>query len=323
VGGDIVLRGALTEEIAIANPKADAENDPPMDTVRLSDCTIATSGSYRRGVDVGAAHYSHIVDPRTGEATGEGQDGVISSTVIAREPAEAGALATAFSVMRPEESGRLAAKLGGVEYKLMLRNGQTIASAGWPKMQVPRLVQASYRRGVLASYGSKNTEAQTRGAAAKSAEAPMDLMITLELARMDNPRFRRPYVAVWVEDAEGHPVRSIALWSEKPRYLDELKEWYRTHTGQQVMFGGQVSPSVSSATRPPGKYTLRWDGKDDDGKALKPGKYTVYVEAVREHGTYQMQKQEINLDDKTPAQFELPAGTEIAGIQMDYGRHGQ
>jgi len=306
VGGDIVLRGAITDEVAIADPKADAENDPAMDMVQLRDRTIATSGSYRRGVEIGGEHFSHIIDPRTGEATGEGKEAVISSTVIARDPSEAGALATALSVMTPEESGRLAAALGGVEYELVLRNGQSLTSAGWPRVEAPHLVRASYSPGQ-----------------AGRAQAQLDLLVTLTVARIDDFRSRRPYVAVWVEDAQGKPVRSLALWSEKPRYLNELREWNRSHPTRDMMDGGMLTPSVSSATRPPGKYTLRWDGRDDNGSLLKPGKYTVFVEAVREHGTYQLQKQEINLDNKTPAQFDLPAGTEIAGVQMDYGSHGQ
>ena len=35
-----------------------------------SDRAVATSGNYRRGVDIGGQHYSHIVDPRTGRTGG-------------------------------------------------------------------------------------------------------------------------------------------------------------------------------------------------------------------------------------------------------------
>ena len=37
----------------------------------LRDRAIATSGNYRRGVEIGGRHYSHIVDPRTGETPNE------------------------------------------------------------------------------------------------------------------------------------------------------------------------------------------------------------------------------------------------------------
>ena len=305
VGGDLVLRGNITDNVAIADPRADAENDRPVDMVRLNAGAIATSGSYRRGVDVGGVHYSHIVDPRTGMAV----DHVLSSTVVAPDAAEAGALATAFSVMSPAESVRLASKMDGVQYLLMLRDGRRIASPGWYRLEMPRLRPASY-----SPQGGRT--------AAKTPATSLDLLVTLEIARAQSPRYRRPYVAVWVEDAEGAPVRAISLWSEKPRYLNELRRWYRDYPSSR-MNGGELSPSVSSATRSPGKYTLRWDGTDDKGNPLKPGKYTVLVEAAREHGGYDLMHQEINWDGKTPQQFSLPEGHELAGVQLDYGKHGE
>ena len=307
VGGDIVLRGAIDERVAIANPRADAENDPPMDMVRLREGAIATSGSYRRGVDVRGAHFSHIVDPRTARTAEQ----VLSSTVVAPDPSDAGALATAFSVMTPAESIRLAKQLGDVEYLLVLRDGRTMTSPGWYRLETPRLLTASYSPKAAAK------------SAAKTPATPLDLEITLELARIDTPRYRRPYVAVWVEDAQGEPVRAISLWSEKPRYLNELRRWYHDYPPQRTPFGGELSPSVSSATRSPGKYTLRWDGLDDKGAPVKPGKYTVLIEAAREHGRYDLMRQEINWDGRTAQQFSLPAGNEIAGVQLDYGKHGE
>ena len=292
VGGDIVLRGNVTEKVAIANPRADAENDPPVDMVKLSGKTIATSGSYRRGVEVGGEHFSHIVDPRTGETA----EAVLSSTVVAQDASEAGALATAFSVMTPRESAQLAKQLGGVEYLLQMRDGRVLASNGWAGLETARMVTASYSPG-----------AGRAKAAAPVAAVPMDVLVTLEVARIDNPRYRRPYVAVWVEDAQKAPVRMISLWSEKPRYLNELRSWYHDYP-MAMSYGGEISPSTSSATRPPGKYTLRWDGKDDKGNLVKPGKYTVLIEATREHGGYDLMHQEINFDGKTAAQFTLAGG---------------
>jgi FAD:protein FMN transferase len=310
VGGDIVLRGNMSDSVAIANPRADAENDPPADLVRLADETIATSGDYRRGVDVSGVHYSHILDPRTAQAA----EHVLSSTVVAADPSEAGALATAFSVMTPDESAQLAKRLGGVEYLLMLRDGRTVQSSGWAKLEAPR---AQTPRLIEASYSMAGRRAKS---AAAAPAVPMDLMITLELAQPNSPRYRRPYVAVWVRDAENRPVRLISLWSEKPRYLNELREWYHDYP-VGMRYGGEISPNVSSATRPAGKYTLRWDGKDDKGNAVKPGKYTIMIEAVREHGGYDLMHQEIDFDGKAPAAFTLPGRNEIAGVQLDYGRH--
>ena len=298
IGGDIVLRGAITERVAITDPRAAAENDEPIDLLRLSNRTIATSGDYRRGFDIHGTHYSHIIDPRTAQPA----ESVISSTVIAADPATAGALATAFSVMTPEQSRRVAASLPNIDYLLITRDGQTITSRNWSSRELPRLQSAAY-------------------APAKTAAPAMDLLITVELARLDDPRYRRPYVAVWVEDADRFPVRTLALWFQKPRWLPELKSWYHADQVRNLAEGTDLSTTVSSATRSPGKYTLRWDGKDNAGKPVKPGKYTIMIEATREHGTYGLIKQEINWDGKTVAQFTPAGNKEIASASFDYGKH--
>jgi len=124
LGGDIVARGAVSERVDIADPKDYAENGTPMSHIVLHDGAVATSGDYRRGVDIAGVHYSHIVDPRTGMPA----DDVISSTVVAPNPADAGALATAFSILTPAESRKLAAAMPGVEYLLVDKAGHRLAS---------------------------------------------------------------------------------------------------------------------------------------------------------------------------------------------------
>ncbi|QNI37613.1 DUF2271 domain-containing protein [Edaphobacter albus] len=298
IGGDIVLRGNITERVAITDPRAAAENDPPIDLVRLSNRTIATSGDYRRGFDIHGTHYSHIIDPRTAEPA----ESVLSSTVIAGDPATAGALATAFSVMSPSQSRKLAASMPDVDYLLILRDGRTITSRNWSSREVPRIQTVAY-------------------VPQKKAAPSLDLLINFELARIDDPRYRRPYVAVWVEDADHFPVRTLALWFQKPRWLPELKSWYHADQVRNLAEGTDLSTTISSATRSPGKYTLRWDGKDNAGKPVKPGKYTIFIEASREHGTHGLMRQEINWDGKTPALFTLSGNKEIASAALDYGKH--
>ena len=71
----------------------------------------------------------------------------------------------------------------------------------------------------------------------------------------------------------------------------------------------------------PGKYTRAWDGKDNGGKLVKAGTYTVYIEAAREHGTYQIIRQDMDFSG-TAKKVDLPGNVEIASASLDYHRVG-
>jgi hypothetical protein len=307
IGGDIVVRGNLAQIVDIANPLASAENDVAIDQIVVRDRAVATSGSYRRGFNLTANSYatqpefSHIIDPRTARPAGH----ILSSTVVARDPATAGALATAFSVLGVDESRSLATKTGGVEYLLFTRNGDRITSDGWSAYQTPFLRTAAYAAPPVPT-GSPDKSVWNQN---------YELDINLELARIDDFRYHRPYVAVWVEGQDHLPVRTIAVWFGKPRYLSDLRSWY--HTAQLRGNEDDILRTVSSATRSPGRYTLKWDGKDDEGKFVKSGEYTIFIEVAREHGTYQIIRQPMDFSGQ-PQQVTLPAGTEIGGATLDY-----
>jgi len=141
-----------------------------------------------------------------------------------------------------------------------------------------------------------------------------ELNIELELSRFEG-RSLRPFVAVWVENEKSEPVRTLALWYNNNRWLPDLKRWYAKHFEklQKPVF----TDAVSGATRSAGKYTIKWDMKDDSGNTVEPGKYTVYIEAVRERGTYQLINREIELNED-PKRIELEGGIEIASAFIEY-----
>ncbi len=267
VGGDVIVRGNLLQMAAITNPQNDSENTAALCFVTLQNRAIATSGSYRRGFSLDSTasvpQFSHLFDPRTAQPTTH----VLSSTVIAKDAVTAGALATAFSVLSVSESQHLAASFPGVEYLLVLPGGEQIASRNWPE---PVLQNVRYQKKAAPAADAWNQA--------------FELDIQLNLPRIEDARYRRPYVAVWVEDADHFPIRTIALWTEKPRWLPDLKQWYREDQVRSMTEGTDISRIVSSATRAPGRYTLKWDGTANEGKPVKAGRYTVCIEAAREHG---------------------------------------
>lgn len=297
IGGDLVVRGALTEPVNIADPKADAENSDPVARVLVRNRAVATSGNYRRGVQIGGRWYSHIVDPRTGQPV----DHVISATVIAPQATDAGALATTFNVLTPAESLKLAASLPGVECLLITKDGQQLMSPGWWALAAPLPAAKPI----------------TAPVSAQGWNPAFELAINLEIARIAEQRARRPFVAVWIEDKDHFPVRTVALWFDKARWLPDLKGWYRGDRLRSMAEGHDITSTVSSATRSPGKYTLVWDGKDNKGNYVKPGKYTVFIEAAREHGSYQLIRQEMDFSG-TPKQVTLPGNVEIAAASLEY-----
>jgi hypothetical protein len=116
-------------------------------------------------------------------------------------------------------------------------------------------------------------------------------------------------------------VRTVGVWYDKYRYLPELRAWYRSDRLRAVAEGKELIDSVSSATRPAGKYTLKWDGKDNQGKFVGAGTYTVFIEATREHGGYQVIKQEMEFSD-APKHVDLPGGAEVSSASLDYHKAG-
>lgn len=285
IGGDILIAGDHSELVRVSDPYRDAENDAPVSVIRLKEQAVATSGNYRRGYAVDGRWFSHIIDPRSAMPAGH----ISSATVVARDAVEAGALATAFNILSPEESARLAAAIPGVRYKIITTNGEIIESPGWNSLEIP-----------FEDVKPAVSPAQQK------------LEIQFELARFEG-RFRRPFVAVWIENKKKESVRTLAVWYNKPRWLPDLKRWYGKN--QSLLDNMETRASISSATRSPGSYTLSWDGLDDQGKTLPSGTYTVYIEAAREHGTYQLMKQEIQWNGK-PATYEVRGGVEITSARV-------
>jgi thiamine biosynthesis lipoprotein ApbE len=307
IGGDIVARGDVAEPVAIVNPRDDAENSPAMAEIVVRDRAVATSGDYRRGVEIAGVHYSHIVDPRTGQPA----ENVISSTVVAPNPADAGALATAFSILTPAESATLAATMPGVDYLIVTKDGDAITSPGW--------------RALGSGDGSaapRSVKAPAPPQAAPGMWDPaMELSVNFEIPVQGGPA-KRPFVAIWIEDADRFPVRTVALWYHEDRYLTEMKAWYRADRLRSMSETTSIVRTVGSATRAPGKYSVKWDGKDNDGKLVKAGTYTVYLEVSREHGTYQLLKQEMKFTG-TAQKVQLTPGTEVSAASFDYHRVAQ
>lgn len=180
------------------------------------------------------------------------------------------------------------------------------------------------RRGFLAGLTSfaVSSSVLARGLAPKKWDAKMEVAVDVTIATIEGTRVHRPYVAVYIEDKDGKVLRTLSLWVQTerrgPRWIPDLRRWW-AGTGEEH---DKLVTSTSSATRSAGKYTLVWDGKDDAGKYVDQGKFTVCVEAAREHGTYGLMKKEIEIGKKTFSS-KVEGNTEIASANIEYRKRAK
>ncbi|MCW2368430.1 MULTISPECIES: DUF2271 domain-containing protein [unclassified Sphingobium] len=106
--------------------------------------------------------------------------------------------------------------------------------------------------------------------------------ISVTIPRLNVAEYHRPYVAAWVEPTGGGAAQTIFVWYDvklqgrEPgtKWLSDLRTWWRKG-GRSLKL---PADGVSSATRAPGTHRIALPA------TLKPGQYTLYVEAARETG---------------------------------------
>lgn len=316
IGGDVRVIGDIARTIGVAPPFRDSETAEPIARVEIRNRSVATSGSAQRGFRIHGKWYSHIFDPRTGQPASR----VVGATVIAERAADANALATTLNVLPIDDGLRLAATVAGAECLLVTADGQVHTSSGWSRYERQSTALASPRTPVARTQ-------VPQGVAGNSWSETHEMRVNFEIngPQGNAGRYRRPYVAVWIEDKDGLPARTLALWlltrQPGPRWHADLKRWYRNDQVRRLADDTDLIDTISRATRPPGKYAVAWDGKDDHGTPLGPGTYTVCIEAAREHGTYQIIRKEVTIADK-PFVEDLKGNVEIKSASIEYGPKG-
>jgi len=125
----------------------------------------------------------------------------------------------------------------------------------------------------------KKTSLLIAGLAAAPASAAS---VSVTIPRLNVAEYHRPYVAIWVEPTAGGTARTVAVWYDikkggnEPgtKWLHDLRSWWRKG-GRSLKL---PADGVSGATRAPGTHKVALPAN------LKPGQYTLYVEAARETG---------------------------------------
>jgi thiamine biosynthesis lipoprotein len=136
-GGDMCAYGAPPRRkswlVGIRDPQNRGSILP--NPVRLLDGAVATSGDYEQFALIDGKRYSHILDPRTGRPV----QGMTSVTVVAPDAMTADALATAASVLGPQQALALSERRPGVEMMILHEHDgklRTVRSSGFRRLEV-------------------------------------------------------------------------------------------------------------------------------------------------------------------------------------------
>lgn len=128
-GGDLLNLGTESVCAGIEDPFRPFDNLRPAVTVQVEPgMALATSGGARRGWEIGNVWHSHVIDPRIGQPAGH----VASASVLAESAADADAVATILTVLRPEEGLELAGSFDDMFCFVISNDGEHHASPDWP-----------------------------------------------------------------------------------------------------------------------------------------------------------------------------------------------
>jgi thiamine biosynthesis lipoprotein len=129
-GGDIVTGGTQADgspwEIGIADPFDESRD---LAALAVSGGAVCTSSTRKRRWESGSGTAHHIIDPATGQPAAAG---VVSATVRAESAAEAEVLAKVAVIAGAEEAFSLIAKWPATGGFLVLEDGTTRYSDGFP-----------------------------------------------------------------------------------------------------------------------------------------------------------------------------------------------
>jgi thiamine biosynthesis lipoprotein len=301
IGGDLRCWGEAPAgqgwTVAVADPAALQDNARPAALLRIRDGAVATSGRGMRDRMVDGRAWSHLFSP----ARGIPAEGIASATVFAASAADADALATAVAAVTPAEGLAMVESVTGAEALVIDDSGARHATSGWTTLArdpPARLIR-------------------TAAAAAAGPAWPAGFAVTIDyqLPRPAGSKIYSPYVAIWVTDEDNRLIRVVTMLGNDLDWINQNYIWWRRFGRARP----QLIDAVARPTRPAGRYSAVWNGRDDAGAPVAQGRYIVHVEVVREYGLHSYQAMPIALM-AAPAQATGMAQDEIGATLVRYGR---
>jgi hypothetical protein len=143
--------------------------------------------------------------------------------------------------------------------------------------------------------------------------------ISIDVPQLNVVEYHKPYVAMWVEAADGGKVTNLAVWyevnnkkNEGAKWLKDMRQWWR-RTGRELTM---PVDGLSSPTRAPGIHQIKFDSADKPLDGLTPGSYHLVIEAAREVGGRELLKIPFEWPPKAPATGEAKGERELGAVTL-------
>ncbi|MEW4561461.1 DUF2271 domain-containing protein [Bremerella sp. JC770] len=147
-----------------------------------------------------------------------------------------------------------------------------------------------------------------------------EVEVSVEIPRLNVSEYHRPYVAVWIQDENRKVAANLAVWYQLDdkgsevgtKWLPDLRQWWR-RTGRSLEM---PVDGISGATRPAGTHELEFSSSDKKLAGLKPGQYTLVVEAAREVGGRELLEIPFAWPVEKPFKDEVRGKEELGSVRL-------
>jgi hypothetical protein len=147
--------------------------------------------------------------------------------------------------------------------------------------------------------------------------------IEVNVPRLGVAEYHRPYVAGWIEDANGASKGSLFVWYDFDmrdngglKWLKDLRAWWRKG-GREI---NMPADGISSATRAPGRQVIKFDSNRSAFKNLSNGNYVLVVEAARESGGREVVKVPFNWNGNNFGAQRASGNSELGQVTISYSK---
>ena len=146
------------------------------------------------------------------------------------------------------------------------------------------------------------------------------LDVTVGIPQLQVAEYHKPYVAVWLEKADGGVAANLSVWydakmkdAEGTKWLKDMRQWWR-RTGRELTF---PIDGVTQPTKPAGNHALSFSEGKNPLPKLAPGQYKLMVEAAREVGGRELVSIPFEWPAKQAASLSAKGSSELGQIKLD------